>query len=121
MAILSPNNHFTVLITPTNYFGVPFDFFGRTPIIMAAFITDVVASSLYLTFERLNKQKYYAILTGGLLFFMLETILSMTVAIVFYTTYASGLIFVLTLLSPLIVMESMAGSYLGYKIYRRIT
>jgi hypothetical protein len=112
---------FTVLIAPTYYGGAPFDVLMKSSFIMAAFVTDITASSLYNLFKSKNRQKYYAILHGGVLFFTLQVLLSMVMAILFYTTQAAGGIFILTLLSPIIIVGSIAGSYIGYKMYRRIS
>ncbi len=110
---------FTVIITPTNYGGAPYDFFGKTYFIMAAFLTDAVSSNFYQLLKQKNKLKLYAVLAGSL-FFTLEIVLSIAITIAFYTSQAAGLIFVFTLLIPLVIVEAIAGSYLGYKIYRRI-
>jgi|WetSurMetagenome_2_1015567.scaffolds.fasta_scaffold510457_1 hypothetical protein len=109
---------FTFIVTPTNYGGAPYDFFGKTYFIMAAFFIDVFSSSFYRTLKQKNQLKLYAVLCG-FLFFTLEVTLSVALTIAFYTEQAAGLIFVFTLLVPFVIIEAIAGSYLGYKLYRR--
>lgn len=110
---------FTVIITPTNYGGAPYDFFGKMYFVFAAFLTDFVSSIFYQSLKQKSKLKLYAIFVG-LLFFTLEIIISVAITITFYTSQAAGLIFVFTVLMPIITVEAIAGSYLGYKIYRKI-
>ncbi len=111
---------FTILIIPVNLGGVAFDFLGKTHYIIAAFFTDLIANSTYNYFKKHNKTKYWAVLNGGLLFWILQPSASITVNLLLFVPQTAQFISVVALLWPLIIVESVAGSYIGYKIYRRI-
>jgi hypothetical protein len=111
---------FTILIIPLNYGSPSFDILGKSVFIIAGFFTDLIGNSLYGLFNRKDLCKYWAIINGGLIFWSIQTVSSMVISTIFYFSQAAGVIYILTLLSPVMITESIIGSYLGYKIYRRI-
>lgn len=111
---------FTILIIPVNFGAPAYDILGKTHYMIAAFFTDIVANSFYRYFEERNKCKYWVILNGGLVFWTLQPLLSIAINVVFYAPQAAQLISVVSLLFPIIIIESVTGSYLGHKIYRRL-
>ena len=110
---------FTVLIIPTNYGSPAFDIIGKMSFMIAGFFTDIVACSVYQHFKKMQKIKYWTVLTGGLLFWSVQLTAGLAKNIFFYSSQA-GIVFILIILSPLVVVESLIGSYMSYKIYDRI-
>ncbi len=111
---------FTLLIIPINLGAPSFDVLGKTHYIIAAFFTDILANSFYPFFKKHKRYNYWSILSGGLIYWTIQPLASMAINIEFYAPTAPQLISIMTLLAPVILVEAVAGSYLGYKIYRRI-
>jgi len=106
-----------VFINPSGGWG------SEMAIITNYIVVDVVFNSFYVSFERKNRllwltvilQLYYWIaypfwllLFATTLFFPLES---------FFNNY---FVPVFSVMLPVMVIEAIAGSYLGYKIYRRV-
>ena len=111
---------FYLLVIPTYLGGTPFDALGKTHFLITAFLTDVVVNSLYSYF---NKQKRLLLFScfAGLFYWVLQPFIGVGVAsVLFMPDYATRLLSVVTLLSPVIIAEALAGGYIGYKIYQRI-
>jgi hypothetical protein len=110
---------FVFLIIPTNFAGTPFDIIARMPIIIHAFFADLFFNSFYSFFERHNKLFWWAILLS-----LEYNIVNPFFSILFYS-YLYPPEFVATfsntvlLMLPVIVIESIVGGYLGYKVYER--
>jgi len=111
---------FTVLIIPTSFAGAPFDVIARIPVIISAAILDILFNSAYGYFEKRSK-----LLLLTLIFAVEYNLASPYFGLVFnyvfyppeyVTAYASALVF----MTPIIVIESIAGGYLGYKVYQRV-
>lgn len=110
---------FVLLITPTNFAGAPFDIIARVPIIIHAFFADLFFNSVYRFFESHNKLFWWTILLS-----VEYNIVTPFLSILFYNflyppefvgTFTSAVLFML----PVIVIESIAGGYLGHKVYQR--
>lgn len=111
---------FSILTTPTSLGGVPFDFISRVPQIFVAFLGDVGINSCYNFFKIRDKLKSWAVITT-LVFWIAMPYIS----IILMPLYASkeiinNFIQIVLVLSPIIMIESSFGGYLGYKIYQRI-
>lgn len=107
------------LIIPTYLGGPPFSLL-KFHIAMAAFSVDLVFNSFYKTFGNRDKIKLWSIL-GTLTFYLIMPFFSLIIRSVFYSPEAVALfVNVILLLSPVIVVESIAGGYIGYKIHQRI-
>ena len=111
---------FVLLITPTNFAGAPFDIIARIPIIIHAFFADLLFNSVYGFFEKDNKLLWWTILLS-----LEYNILNPFFSILFYSflyppefveTFTNAVLFMF----PVIVIESIVGGYVGYKIYSRV-
>jgi hypothetical protein len=109
-----------ILFTPTYQGGTPFDLLARLPIIVDAFLVDIVFNSSYGFFEKRNKLIWWAILsvilycTTSPFFFMFNLYLFYPTEIL--TSFMSVAFFML----PVTFIESVIGGYFGYKIYERV-
>ena len=101
---------------------------GRSsPIVIGAIlnvlVVDLVFNSLYGSFERKNKLVWWIILTQ--IFFWATAPLW---DVLFLSLFMYGLetvlrvwfIPVMSIMLPVMIIEAIAGSYIGYKIYRRV-
>jgi hypothetical protein len=111
---------FVLLITPTNFAGAPFDIIARIPIIIHAFFADLFFNSVYGFFERHNKLFWWTILLS-----VEYNVVTPVLSILFYSffyppefveTFTSAVLFMF----PVIIIESIAGGYLGYKVYSKV-
>jgi hypothetical protein len=91
--------------------------------IVNAFVIDIVFNSVHGFFERRNKLQWWVILTqlyywgthsiwtlllGSLLFFSFEM------------AFQFWFIPVMSVMLPVMIVEAVAGGYLGYKVFRRV-
>ncbi len=111
---------FTLLIIPTNLGGPAFDILGKTSYMIAGFFTDLIANSFYPYFKKRKKSGYWSVFSGGLLYWALQATTGIMLTIAFYAPIAEAYVSLVVLLSPVIMAEAVVGSYLGYKIHRRI-
>jgi hypothetical protein len=110
---------FTLLIIPTNLGGPAFDLIGKTAYMIAAFFTDLITNTVYPLFKRLNKDNYWSVF-NGFLYWSLQVVTGIMIMSVFYAPIAGAYISLVLFLAPLIMIEAVIGSYLGYKIFSRI-
>jgi len=91
------------------------------PVVMATilniFIVDLVFNSIHGSFERKNKLVWWAILTQGY-YWTTHPLLVLSFSRIFFPVEAVAPI--MSLILPLMIIEAIAGSYIGYKIYRRV-
>jgi hypothetical protein len=111
---------FVFLITPTNFAGTPFDIMGRTPLVINAFFADLVVNSSYGFFRNHNKLFWWIIFVSvgynGISPFLSIFIYSFFYPPEFVATFSNTVLLML----PVIVIESIVGGYLGYKVYERV-
>jgi hypothetical protein len=111
---------FTLLIIPTFLGGPPFDALSRIHFIITAFLADLIINSFYETSKKHGKLKRWSI-SGSLLFWLLLPFFSLLTRSLYYSFQAIVLFAdVILLLLPVIVAESIAGGYLGYRIFLRL-
>lgn len=111
---------FTLLIIPTYLGGVPFFVQGRIHFIIVAFFADLVINSFYKKAIEHGKLMWWSIL-GSLFFWLIFPFFSLLVRPLFYSFEAMVLFAnVVLLMLPVIIVQSLAGGYLGYKIYQRV-
>jgi hypothetical protein len=110
----------TLLIIPTHMAGTPFDALARIPMVINNFFADLLFNSLYGFFQRVNRLVWWATLaaitTTLLDSFFTVIIWSQIYSPEFMATYVN----VVILMIPVIIVEAVAGGYLGYKIYGRV-
>lgn len=109
-----------LLMIPTFAMGTPFDVLARLPLIIGGFLSDFIFNSIYNYFCTKKRLKYWAILatlfTIGINLFL--TVLNM---VLFYPpTVMTSFIHVVSLLSPVIIIEALIGGYIGFVLFNRI-
>lgn len=111
---------FTLLIIPTHLGGAPFFVQGRIHFIITAFFADLILNSFYGKALKHGKLKWWSIL-GALLFWLMFPFFSLLIRPLFYSFDAIVLFAnVVLLMLPVIIAESLAGGYLGYRIFLRL-
>ena len=116
---------FALLTTPTSFTGAPFDVLARIPIVINASISDLIFNSIYAHFKKRNKLFWWSILLS-VEFNIINQFVSMLVYYLlaylqFYPTeFFTSFINIAVLMLPVIIIESIAGGYIGHKVYERI-
>lgn len=111
---------FTILTIPIPFAGPAFDVLARTPLIIGAFIGDLLFNTMYEFVKKHNKLLWLTVLFS-LQYHLMNSVFSIMIYYLFYppealTSYISVISFVL----PVIIVESIAGGYIGYKVYERL-
>jgi hypothetical protein len=111
---------FTLLIIPTHLGGLPFAVQSRIHFVITAFLADLIINSFYETFRKREKLKWWSIV-GAVFFWVMMPFFSLLIRPLFYSLEAVALFAnVVLLLLPVIIVESVAGGYLGYIIFLRL-
>jgi hypothetical protein len=111
---------FMLLIVPTYLGGLPFDLLGKIYIVVTAFVVDVVVNSLYPVFSGRKKLKLWSVL-NGLFYWLLQPLVSILISTFLYApAFFSTFVSVFVMLLPVTIVESLAGGYLGYRLYQRV-
>jgi hypothetical protein len=111
---------FTLLILPTFLGGPPFAVQNRIHFIVTAFVADLVVNSFYRRVVGNGRLKLWSVL-GSLMFWVLLPFFSLLIRPLFYSLEAVALFAnVVFLLLPVIIVEALAGGYLGYRIFLRV-
>lgn len=107
------------LTLPTYLSGIPFDILARTPMIIGAFFTDVIANSFYARFRSNNKLLRWGAIS--VIVFLLITPFSMASTLfLFYSPKVFEIyVYVYLLMLPITLAEAIIGSIIGYRIYIR--
>lgn len=109
-----------VLTLPLYMGGRPYDIISRLPIITSAFLFDLIFNSIYKKFKLKNWLVIWTII-GVTFNFMVSSLLEVPINLIFYTPEVVQALFQTTLIFlPVILIESIIGSYIGYRIYRRL-
>ena len=111
---------FSVLTTPTSLGGVPFDFISRMPQIFVAFLGDIGINSCYNEFKKSDKLKIWAVSTTTVFWLAMPYISILLMPLFASEETINNFIKIVLVLSPIIIIESIIGGYLGYKIYKRV-
>jgi hypothetical protein len=112
---------FGLLTLPTSAMGTPFNIWPRLPLILNGLQSDVIMNTLYPIFARKNKLMWFAIIFP-LEHFIVDGLLRVATYPVFYSPeYTLTFIGMFSMMLPIIIIESIAGGYLGFKIYDRIS
>jgi hypothetical protein len=110
----------TFLIIPTYIGGVPFDLLSKINLAVNAFHGDLLFNSIYRFFREKNKLIWWAILIT-VEFWLMNPIFGLIIKPFFYPPeFIKKIVETVTLLLPVIIVEAIAGGYIGYKIYRRV-
>ncbi len=111
---------FAILVIPTYFAGIPFDVLARMPIIINSLQGDILFNSYYGFFKRRNKLGIWAILST-LEFMLVSPFLQMVNFYLFYPpAFLTTFVNVILLMLPVIIVETIAGAFIGYKLYERV-
>jgi hypothetical protein len=117
--LFAQNTILTLLIMPIHLGGPPFSV-TKIQLMATAFVVDLVFNGFYKTFRNRGKLKLWSVLCT-LVFYLIMPFFSLLIRTLFYSPEAVALyVNVILLLSPVIIAESLAGGYLGYRIFLRL-
>jgi hypothetical protein len=117
--LLAQNAILTLLIMPLYLGGPPFSV-TKIQLIATAFVVDLLFNSFYKTFRNSSKLKLWSVLCT-LVFYLIMPFFSLLIRTLFYSPEAVALyVNVILLLSPVIIIESAVGGYIGHQIYLRL-
>ena len=111
---------FIILTIPTYIMGLPYDLSPRIPAILNIFVIDILFNSFYDSFKQRGKLLRWSILLSISFIFLDIVFRVLTYPLFFPAAYISTFLNITTWLTPIILLESVAGGYLGYKIFQRI-
>ncbi|PVX25876.1 MAG: hypothetical protein CW716_07170 [Candidatus Bathyarchaeum sp.] len=111
---------FTFLIIPTPIGGVAFDFFSKIQMIANAFVVDIIFNSVYGFYRKQDRLLLWSIMVA-VVFWVMNPIFGLMIKPFFFSPeFAFRILDILYWILPVIIVESIAGGYFGYKIYKRI-
>jgi len=111
---------FTLLIIPTYLGGPPFSAHSKIHFVITAFVADLVLNSFYKLAKNHDRLQWWSVI-GTLLFWVMLPFFSLLIRPLFFSPEAVALFAnVILVLLPVIVIEAIAGGYLGYRIYLRV-
>jgi hypothetical protein len=111
---------FTLLIIPTYLSGPPFFVQGKIHFFVTGLLVDILLNSYYGVSKKREKLKWWSI-SGALLFWVMTPFFSLLLRPLFYPAEVVALFAeVVLLLLPVIVVESVVGGYMGYRIWLRV-
>jgi hypothetical protein len=111
---------FVFLITPTNFAGTPFDLLFRMPINSHCFSHWFILQQFLWIIWSHNKLFWWTILVS-VEYNAIGPFLSILIYHFLYPpNFVASFINLVLLMLPVIIIESIAGGYVGHKIYGRI-
>ncbi len=111
---------YTFLIVPTSIGGVPFDLFSKIQMIVNAFFVDIIFNGTYGFFRKKDKLLLWAIM-GALVYWTMNPFFGLMIKPLFFPqAFAFRILDILFWIVPVIIVESIAGGYLGYQTFTRI-
>jgi hypothetical protein len=110
-----------VLLTIYTYFiGPPYDILARVPLIINSIIGDLLFNSIYGFFKSRNKLLLLTI-PFSLIFHSVNQLFTFLYYYLLHTPQALFcFISLMSFMFPVIIIESLVGGYLGYKVYERV-
>lgn len=111
---------FIILTIPTYIMGLPYDLSPRIPAILNILVIDILFNSFYESFKQRGKLLRWSILLSISFIFLDIVFRVLTYPLFFPDAYISTFLNITMWLTPIILLESVAGGYLGYKIFQRI-
>jgi hypothetical protein len=111
---------FMILIIPIPFGGKSYDILARVPLLISGFTGDIIFNGAYNFFKKRNKLLCLTILFS-IQYHTLNSFYAITLYYLFYPE-AAFVAFLNTALvmMPVIIIESIAGGYIGYKVYQRV-
>jgi len=110
---------FGLLTMPTSAMGAPYNILPRIPLILNALQSDIIMNTIYIHFKKIKLN--WLIMLFVLEHFLVDSLFRLLMYPFFYSLeYASLFIGILTMMLPVIIIESILGGLIAYKIYLRI-
>lgn len=111
---------FTFLIIPTPIGGASFDLFSKIQMIANAFFVDIIFNSVYGFYKKKNRLLLWSIM-GAVVYWVMNPFYGLMIKPFFFPPeFAFRILDILYWILPIIIVESIAGGYLGHKIFMRI-
>ncbi len=111
---------FILLTLPVYVMGVPYDISARIPGILNALFADILMNSFYESFRKKDRLLRWAFIVS-IVFLIQDIVLRTLTYPLFYSIeYVTTFLNVTLWLLPVILLEGIAGAYIGYRIYQRI-
>jgi len=110
---------FAILVIPTFLLGVPFDVIARLPIVVVGIVSDVLFNSFFGFFKRQDKLMWWVIIDMIIFFLMTPFVTSIYFSFVYAPEFVSFFVNNVILLIPIVIIESVVGAIIGYKLYER--
>jgi hypothetical protein len=111
---------FVLLTIPTHVMGPPYDIISRIPGILTPLFIDIIFNSFYNPFNRRNSLlKLCMMLTVT----FVTTDIALRVIVypfLFSPEYVAVFYEVTLMLLPIVIIEAIAGAFIGFKIFQRI-
>ncbi len=110
---------FIILTIPVPFAGPAFDVLARTPLIIGAFIGDLLFNTMYEFVKKHNKLLWFTVLFS-LQYHLMNSVFSIMIYYFYSLQRLTAYISVISSVLPVIIVESIAGGYIGYKVYERV-
>ena len=109
-----------LLFIPTFAAGTPFDVIARVPVFVGNFFADAILNSIYNRFKKSDKLMWWGMLGAMTAILLLPFFTIINMYLFYPPQLLESFVYVVTLLFPVILIESAFGGYIGFKIYCRI-
>ena len=109
-----------LLLIPTFSMGSPFDVLARIPMILAGFLGDLIFNSFHQIFKTNNKLMWWSIFAALFSILLNLTLTFLNMYLFYPPEVLTSFVAVITLLSPVVIIESVIGGYIGYNVFERI-
>lgn len=111
---------FAILVIPTYLQGTPFEILPRLGIVMHGIQADILFNTIYGFFKERNKLVWLSIFIAVEFFLAAPFINIIWFSLIYPPAFVTLLIDTILLLLPVVIVESLVGGLIGYKIYQRV-
>lgn len=115
------NTLVALLTLPTTLGGPPYDIFPRLILVLVGVLADLLFNSFYKVFKNRNQLVYWSIIVGAGFFLILPFFQILFFPVFFPPQFVENFTRVVILMLPWIIAGGVAGGYLGFKIYDRVS
>jgi hypothetical protein len=109
-----------LLTIPTFMSGMPFDVLARWPMIAGAFFSDLILNSVYSIFRKYNRLFLWAFFAVVVFLFFTPFFVALNMFLFYPREVLTLYITVFFMLLPVTLIETLLGSYIGLKLFRRV-
>ena len=108
------------LTIPTYMSGAPFDVLARIPMIIGAFFSDLILNSVYPIFQKRDKLIWWGTLAVTIFLIFTPFFVALNMFLFYAPEVLRLYIYTYFLLLPVTIVETVIGSIIGYRIYKRV-